>query len=91
VWRRAPVSKQRPKEVVDVPMTDRTPLRDGPVARRRIRRKEDVERLEQEVLGLNERLDALLEAVNRMARQHYRSPLLPENSLSSALHDARRR
>jgi hypothetical protein len=48
-------------------------------------------RLEGEVEELNARIDALLEAVSRMARQHYRYPLLPENSLSSALHDARRR
>jgi hypothetical protein len=47
--------------------------------------------LEQEVEQLNRRVDALLEAVSRMARQHYRYPLLPENTLSSALHDARRR
>ncbi|MGH2979575.1 MAG: hypothetical protein ACRDLQ_08050 [Solirubrobacterales bacterium] len=47
--------------------------------------------LEHEVQHLNERVDALLEAVSRMARQHYRYPLLPQNSLSSALHDARRR
>lgn len=47
--------------------------------------------LETEVQDLADRVDALLEAVGRMARDHYRSPLLPENRLSSALHDARRR
>jgi hypothetical protein len=47
--------------------------------------------LEREVEQLNHRVDALLEAVSRMARQHYRYPLLPENALSSFLHDARRR
>ena len=47
--------------------------------------------LEHEVHDLAERVDSLLEAVARMARQHYRSPLLPENSLSSAVRDARRR
>ena len=47
--------------------------------------------LEDEVEQLTARLDALVEAVSRMAPLHYRSPLMPENSLSSALHDARRR
>jgi hypothetical protein len=47
--------------------------------------------LEAEVTELNGRIDALVEAVARMARQHYRPPMLPENSISSALHDARRR
>jgi hypothetical protein len=47
--------------------------------------------LESEVHELAGRIDALLEAVARMARQHYRSPHLPENTLSAALHDARRR
>jgi len=64
---------------------DRIPLRDGPVGRRRVRQLED------EVEQLTARVDALVEAVSRMARQHYRYPLMPENSLSSALHDARRR
>ena len=64
---------------------DRAPLRDGPVGRRRVRQLED------EVAQLTARVDALVEAVGRMAQQHYRYPLMPENSLSSALHDARRR
>jgi hypothetical protein len=68
-------------EEVHVPIIDRENI----IVRRRARR------LEEEVEELNQRLDALVEAVNRMARQHYRYPLLPENSLSSALHDARRR
>jgi len=50
-----------------------------------------VGQLEDEVEQLTARVDALVEAVSRMARQHYRYPLMPENSLSSALHDARRR
>ena len=65
-------------------MMDRTPLRDGPVGRRGVR-------LEDEMEQLTARVDALVEAVSRMARQHYRYPLMPENSLSSALHDARHR
>ena len=64
---------------------DRAPLRDGPVGRRRVRQLED------EVAQLTARVDALVEAVSRMARLHYRYPLMPENSLSSALHHARRR
>ena len=64
---------------------DRAPLRDGPVGRGRVRQ------LEEEVAQLTARVDALVEAVSRMARLHYRYPLMPENSLSSALHDARRR
>jgi hypothetical protein len=64
-----------------VPIIDR----ENVTVRRRARR------LEVEVEELNQRIDALLEAVSRMARQHYRYPLLPENSLSSSLHDARRR
>jgi len=47
--------------------------------------------LEREVEQLNHRVEALLEAVSRMARQHYRYPLLPQNALSASLHDARRR
>ena len=66
-------------------MMDRTPLSDGPLGRRRARQLED------EVEQLTARVDALVEAVRRMAPLHYRSPLMPENSLSSALHDARRR
>jgi hypothetical protein len=66
-----------------MPIIDRESRRD--TGRRRI------VQLEAEVETLSERVDALLEAVNRMARQHYRHPLLPENSLSSALHHARRR
>ena len=64
---------------------DRAQLREGPVGRRRVRQLED------EVALLTARVDALVEAVGRMARLHYRYPLAPENSLSSALHDARRR
>jgi hypothetical protein len=64
---------------------DRASLRDAPVGRRRVRQ------LEEEVEQLTARVDALVEAVSRMARLHHRSPLMPENSLSSALHDARRR
>jgi hypothetical protein len=47
--------------------------------------------LEAEVQDLAGRVDALLEAVARIARQHYRSPHLPENTLTAALRDARRR
>ena len=64
---------------------DRAPLRDSPVGRRRVRQLED------EVEQLTARVDALVEAVGRMAQLHYRYPLMPENLLSSALHDARRR
>ena len=46
--------------------------------------------LEAEVHDLAARVDALLEAVGRMARQHYRSPHLPENILTTQLHEARR-
>ena len=66
-------------------MMDKAPLRDGPVGRRRARQLED------EVEQLTARVDALVEAVMRMAPLHYRSPLMSENSLSSALHDGRRR
>ena len=65
-----------------------------PILARDIRRPPAQSRLtelEAEVQALAERVDALLEAVTRMARQHYRFPLLPQNTLSSALHDARRR
>jgi hypothetical protein len=66
-----------------VPVIDRDARRE-PTRRR-------IAELEREVGELNDRVEALLEAVSRMARQHYRYPLLPQNSLSSALHDARRR
>jgi hypothetical protein len=66
-----------------VPIIDRESRRD--VTRRRLTE------VEHEVHDLAGRVDALLEAVALMARQHYRSPQLPENSLSAALHDARRR
>jgi hypothetical protein len=66
-----------------VPIIDRESHRD--TTRRRLTE------LEGEVHDLAARIDALLVAVGRMANQHYRSPLLPENTLSSALHDARRR
>ena len=66
-------------------MLDKAPLRDGPAGRRGVRELED------EVEQLTARLDALVQAVSRMARLHYRYPLMPENSLSSALHVARRR
>jgi hypothetical protein len=65
-----------------------------PILERDIRREPTRRRLtelESEVHDLAARVDALLDAVARMARQHYRSPQLPENSLSSALHSARRR
>lgn len=67
----------------NVPIIDRESRRD--VTRRRLT---EVENEVQELAG---RVDALLEAVALMARQHYRSPLLPENSLNSHLRDARRR
>ena len=65
-----------------------------PILERDIRREPTRRRvadLEREVEQLNHRVEALLEAVSRMAHQHYRYPLLPQNALSSSLHDARRR
>ena len=67
----------------NVPIIDRESRRD--TTRRRLTE------VENEVHELAGRVDALLEAVALMARQHYRSPLLPENSLNSYLRDARRR
>jgi ElaB/YqjD/DUF883 family membrane-anchored ribosome-binding protein len=64
-----------------------------PILERDIRREPTRRRLtelEAEVQDLAERVEALLEAVARMARQHYRSPHLPENSLTASLRDARR-
>ena len=66
-----------------MPIIDRESRRDA--TRRRLTELED------EVHELAGRVDALLEAVAHMARQHYRSPLLPENSLNNYLHQARRR
>ena len=66
-----------------MPIIDRESRRDA--TRRRLTELED------EVHDLANRVDALLAAVARMARQHYRSPLLPENTISTALHEARRR
>ena len=65
-----------------MPIIDREPRRDA--TRRRLTE------VENEVHDLAERVDALLAAVAHMARQHYRSPLLPENSLNSHLSNARR-
>ena len=76
-------SPRRAGNCLDVPIIDRD-TRWEP-------RRRPLTELEQEVHDLAERVDALLEAVSRMARQHYRSPLLPENSLSAAVHDAHRR
>jgi hypothetical protein len=67
----------------DVPIIDRETRRE-PTRRR-------LTELEGEVHELSARVDALLEAITRLARQHYCSPLLPENTLRSALYDARRR
>ena len=67
----------------NVPIIDRESRRD--LTRRRLTE------VENEVHELAARVDALLEAVAHMARQHYRSPLLPENTLNSYLHEARRR
>jgi len=65
-----------------VPILDRD-TRKEPTRRR-------LTELESEVHDLAGRVDALLEAVSRMARQHYRSPHLPENILTTQLQDARR-
>ena len=65
------------------------PILDRDTRREPTRRR--LTELESEVHDLAERVDALLEAVSRMARQHYRSPQLPENSLNALLHEARRR
>ena len=62
---------------------DRDPLR-TPTRRR-------LTEVENEVQALADRVDALLDAVSRIARQQYRSPHLPENVLTSALRGARRR
>jgi hypothetical protein len=40
---------------------------------------------------LSERLDALVEAVEILARDHYEFPALPESNLRSTLSRARRR
>ena len=58
---------------------------------RREHSRRRIAELEAELRELNDRIDALVDAVARMARQHYRPRMLPENSISSALHDARRR
>jgi hypothetical protein len=65
-----------------VPILDRD-IRKEPTRRR-------LTELESEIHDLAGRVDALLEAVSRMARQHYRSPHLPENILTTQLHEARR-
>lgn len=65
------------------------PIIDRELKREPTRRR--LTELETEVEVLAGRVDALLDAISRMASQHYRSPLLPENSLTSALHHARRR
>jgi len=67
----------------NVPIIDRESRRD--LTRRRLTE------VENEVHELAARVDALLEAVAHMARQHYRSPLLPENALHNHLREARRR
>lgn len=69
--------------IYPVPILERD-LRREPTRRR-------LSELEAEVQDLAQRVDALLEAVARMARQHYRSPHLPENTLTAAVRDARRR
>jgi hypothetical protein len=53
--------------------------------------RSDLYDLRAELADLHARVDALVEAVHTMAREHYRPPYLPEGRLSTAIFGARRR